>query len=172
MRDSPKLIRYFRVQDEFLPVRYPGFAYAAGGSDQGLYKTPDDPAADQKGPAVLHIPHPGTGNMLSPWNTPALVQPVPPPPPGSIQQWNLPGDPNVTAMQPVTGACWFCNCVPQEICIVVDEPHGQQCQLDINQMNAVMMSASVIAPAEKFSFANVLSCLHCTPLDFFAGMCV
>ena len=110
--------------------------------------------------------------MLSPWNTPALVQPVPPPPPGSIQQWNLPGDPNVTAMQPVTGACWFCGCVPQEICIVVDEPHGQQCQLDINQMNAVMMSASVIAPAEKFSFANVLSCLHCTPLDFFAGMCV
>lgn len=64
---------------------------SAGGSGQGLYKTPDDPPLGPIGLAPVQIHVPGPVNMLSPWNTPALAQPGAPNPPDSTNHWKLAG---------------------------------------------------------------------------------
>lgn len=66
----------------------------AGGSGQGLFKTPDDDAPSKaQGASLVQVAPAGLANMQSPWNTPALLHPPIP----SIPQ---PPDPASTCKPP------------------------------------------------------------------------
>lgn len=64
----------------------------AGGSGQGLYKTPDDAPSEAQGAAVVQLAPAGLAKMQSPWNTPALLQAPTPQPADPASICKPPGD--------------------------------------------------------------------------------